>query len=64
MNILPVAIITWPANADKPVLSGLLAKSADTPTMSDSMIGAEMAKSPQPRTITGFLAAQRGWVKR
>jgi hypothetical protein len=45
-------------------LSGLLARSADTPTKMDSMIGAEMAKSAQPRTIAGFLTVKRGRVKR
>jgi hypothetical protein len=64
MSILPVYVITWPANADKPLLSGLLARSADTPTKMDSMIGAEMAKSAQSRTIAGFLTVKRGRVKR
>jgi hypothetical protein len=63
MSILPVYVITWPANADKPLLSGLLARSADTPTMSDSMIGAETAKSAQPRMIAVFLTVKRGRVK-
>jgi hypothetical protein len=59
-----VATLTRPANADKPLSSGLLAKAPDTPTMIDSMLGAEMAKSAQPRTIAGFLAIKRCWVKR
>jgi hypothetical protein len=59
-----VATLTRPANADKPQLSGLLAMAAATPPRLDLGLGAEMAKSAQPRTIAGFLAAKRGWVKR
>jgi hypothetical protein len=52
------------ADADKPQPSGLLAMAAATPPRLDSELGTEMAKSAQPRTIAGFLAAKRGWVKR
>jgi AcrR family transcriptional regulator len=37
---------------------------AATPPRLDLGLGAEMAKSAQPRTIAGFLVAKRGWVKR
>jgi hypothetical protein len=49
-----VATLTRPADADEPQPSGLLVVAADTPPMTDSEMGAETAKSAQPRTIADF----------